>query len=93
MDANLTQHPCKNKCTNFDGEQCNTCLLQQIEKREFDLGLAPNDAYVIGVDLAADEGDKSVEIQFVFFLINIVLAQMVCRCAWKQHVKHKGVAA
>lgn len=46
MKTNLTQHPCKNKCTSFDGEQCNTCLLQQIEKREFDLGLAPDDAYV-----------------------------------------------
>lgn len=46
MKTNLPQHPCANKCSNFKDEQCNTCLVQQIEKREFDLGLAPDEAYV-----------------------------------------------
>jgi len=46
MKSNLTQHQCVGKCTEYKEEQCNTCLVQQIEKREFDLGLAPDDAYV-----------------------------------------------
>ena len=50
--TNLAQHPCANKCSNFKEEQCNNCLIEQIEKREFDLGLAPDDAYL--------KGDKSI---------------------------------
>lgn len=46
MKPNIPKHPCANKCTEFKGEQCKTCLVQQIEKREFDLGLAPDDHYV-----------------------------------------------
>ena len=43
---NLTQHPCTNKCSNFKDEQCAQCLIVQLDRREFDLGLAPDDAYV-----------------------------------------------
>ncbi|MBJ8476607.1 hypothetical protein [Acinetobacter bereziniae] len=46
MNTNLTQHPCAGKCQRYRDEQCNTCLIQQIDKREFDLGVAPDDAYV-----------------------------------------------
>jgi len=42
----MNEHRCQNKCSEFKGEQCNNCLIEQIEKREFDLGLAPDDAYV-----------------------------------------------
>ncbi len=44
--TNLTQHPCANKCSNFKDEQCNHCLVTQVEKREFELGVAPDEAYV-----------------------------------------------
>lgn len=44
--TNLSQHPCENKCSKFNGEQCSTCLIQEVEKREFDLGLAPGADYV-----------------------------------------------
>ena len=27
MKSNIPKHPCKNKCTNFKEEQCNTCLI------------------------------------------------------------------
>lgn len=46
MRTNLTQHPCTNKCSNFKDEQCAQCLIVQLDRREFDLGLAPDDAYV-----------------------------------------------
>lgn len=46
MKTNLPQHPCANKCTNFRDEQCHACLIQQVEQREFELGIAPEDAYV-----------------------------------------------
>ncbi|MGE8541928.1 MAG: hypothetical protein ACN6NX_11525 [Acinetobacter sp.] len=46
MKSNLTQHPCTNKCTNFKAEQCAQCLIVQLDQREFELGLAPDDAYV-----------------------------------------------
>lgn len=36
--SNLTEHKCAGKCPEFKGEQCNHCLVQQIEKREFELG-------------------------------------------------------
>ena len=45
-NSNLTQHKCKGKCPEFKGEQCNHCLVAQVEKREFELGVAPDDAYV-----------------------------------------------
>lgn len=45
-NLNLTQHPCANKCSNFKDEQCNHCLVTQVEKREFELGVAPDEAYV-----------------------------------------------
>lgn len=48
----MNEHRCQNKCSEFKGEQCNNCLIEQIEKREFDLGLAPDDAYL--------KGDKSI---------------------------------
>jgi len=44
--SNLPQHPCANKCTNFRDEQCHACLIQQVEQREFELGIAPDEAYV-----------------------------------------------
>ena len=27
----LHQHPCADKCTDFDGEQCNTCLISEFD--------------------------------------------------------------
>lgn len=44
--TNIPKHPCAGKCQRYSGEQCSTCLIQDIEKREFELGLAPDDAYV-----------------------------------------------
>lgn len=44
--SNLTEHKCAGKCPEFKGEQCHHCLIQQIEKREFDLGVTPDEAYV-----------------------------------------------
>lgn len=46
MRTNLTQHPCTNKCSEFKSEQCAQCLIVQLDQREFELGLAPDDAYV-----------------------------------------------
>jgi hypothetical protein len=45
-NLNLTQHECQGKCPEFKEEQCNHCLAAQVEKREFELGVAPDDAYV-----------------------------------------------
>lgn len=36
--SNLTEHKFAGKCPEFKGEQCHHCLIQQIEKREFELG-------------------------------------------------------
>ncbi len=44
--TNLTEHKCAGKCTEYKEEQCKHCLIQQIEKREFELGVASDDAYV-----------------------------------------------
>ena len=44
--SKLTEHKCAGKCPEFKGEQCHHCLIQQIEKQEFELGLAPDEAYV-----------------------------------------------
>ncbi|KXZ74209.1 hypothetical protein AVENLUH5627_00144 [Acinetobacter venetianus] len=62
--SNLTEHKCAGKCPEFRGEQCHHCLIAQVEKREFELGVAPDSAYFIGIDLAADEEDKSVEVAY-----------------------------
>ncbi|MFW1643086.1 hypothetical protein ACNPQK_11520 [Acinetobacter guillouiae] len=46
MKPNIPKHPCANKCTEFKDEQCKTCLVREIEKREFELVVAPDEAYV-----------------------------------------------
>ncbi len=38
--------PCHGKQTTTDCNTCNMQLLQHIEQREFELGVAPDDAYV-----------------------------------------------
>ncbi len=54
-------HPCQGKCSEFKNEQCHTCLIQDIEKREFDLGVAPDDAYVKTVRMdGLDEAFKEL---------------------------------
>ena len=55
--GNLTEHKCAGKCPEFKGEQCNHCLVQQIEKREFELGLAPDEAYVKTTLLEQESSD------------------------------------
>lgn len=55
--CNLAEHKCKGKCPEFNGEQCNHCLVQQIEKREFELGLAPDEAYVKTTLLEQESSD------------------------------------
>ncbi|HIN56139.1 MAG TPA: hypothetical protein EYM92_04180 [Acinetobacter pittii] len=57
-ESNLAQHPCENKCTKFDGEQCKTCLIQDIEKKEFNLGLAPDSEYVKTQVVESDDVQK-----------------------------------
>ncbi|MEN8283071.1 hypothetical protein [Acinetobacter gerneri] len=36
MTTNISKHPCANKCPNFKGEQCNTCLVQEVEVADSD---------------------------------------------------------
>ena len=55
--CNLAEHKCKGKCPELKGEQCNHCLVQHIEKREFELGLAPDDAYVKTTVLQQESSD------------------------------------
>jgi hypothetical protein len=42
----MNNHPCQDKCSDFKDEQCRTCLIKEIEAREFDLGVAPDEAYI-----------------------------------------------
>lgn len=59
--TNLTEHKCAGKCTEYKEEQCKHCLIQQIEKREFELGVASDDAYVKTIsDTDFVEGDSVV---------------------------------
>lgn len=59
--TNLTEHKCAGKCTEYKEEQCKHCLIQQIEKREFELGVASDDAYVKKIsDTDFVEGDSVV---------------------------------
>ena len=54
---NLTEHKCAGKCPEFKGEQCHHCLVQHIEKREFELGLAPDESYVKTTVLQQESSD------------------------------------
>lgn len=42
----MNNHPRQDKCPNFTDEQCCHCLVKEVEAREFDLGLAPDEAYI-----------------------------------------------
>ena len=66
--CNLAEHKCKGKCPEFKGEQCNHCLVQQIEKREFELGLAPDDAYVKTISVEATTCSNFVKGDTVVFV-------------------------
>lgn len=50
MKSNLAQYQCIDKFKDLPEQPAENALIQKIEKREFDLGLAPDDAYVKGVD-------------------------------------------
>lgn len=66
--TNLTEHKCKGKCPEFKHEQCNHCLVNQLEKREFELGLAPDDAYVKTVHLETPGKPDFLEGDIVVFV-------------------------
>ncbi len=66
--SNLTEHKCAGKCPEFKGEQCNHCLVQHIEKREFELGLAPDDAYVKTISVEATTCSNFVKGDTVVFV-------------------------
>ncbi len=66
--TNLAQHPCANKCSNFKQEQCNHCLVTQVEKREFELGLAPDEAYVKTISVEATTCSDFVKGDTVVFI-------------------------
>lgn len=42
----MSNHPCQDKCPNFNDEQCCHCLVKDLEAREFSFDVAPDDAYV-----------------------------------------------
>ena len=65
--SNLTEHKCAGKCPEFKGEQCHHCLIPGNSE-------IPNSSYVIGVDLAADGEDKSVEMAYC------VISKKYCTC-------------
>ena len=69
--TNLTEHKCAGKCPEFKGEQCHHCLVQQIEKREFELGLAPDEAYV-KTTLLEQERSDFLEGDTVVFIDNFM---------------------
>ena len=46
MRSNLAQHQGSFKCEATTTDQVNRCLLEEVEAREFELGLAPDAAYV-----------------------------------------------
>ena len=69
--SNLTEHKCAGKCPEFKGEQCHHCLIQQIEKREFELGLAPDEAYV-KTTLLEQESSDFLEGDTVVFIDNFM---------------------
>lgn len=48
MKSNLAQYQCIDKSKDLSEQPDENALIQEIEKREFDLGLAPDDAYVKG---------------------------------------------
>ncbi|MBJ7435161.1 MAG: hypothetical protein JHC54_05180 [Acinetobacter sp.] len=70
-NSNLTEHKCAGKCPEFKGEQCNHCLVQHIEKREFELGLAPDEAYV-KTTLLQQESSVFLEGDTVVFIDNFM---------------------
>ena len=69
--SNLTEHKCAGKCPEFKGEQCHHCLVQHIEKREFELGLAPDEAYV-KTTLLEQERSDFLEGDTVVFIDNFM---------------------
>ena len=67
--SNLAEHKCAGKCPEFKGEQCNHCLVPDMSDSEF-----PKSSYVIGVGLATDGEDKSVEVAYC------VISKKYCTC-------------
>ncbi|QIC63290.1 hypothetical protein [Acinetobacter schindleri] len=55
----MTNHPCQDKCSDFTDEHCRNCLIQ-IEAREFELGVAPEEAYIKSVDSHFEAAMQSI---------------------------------
>lgn len=73
--SNLTEHKCAGKCPEFKGEQCHHCLVSCPEISDnSSYSKIPNSSYVIGIDLAADGEDKSVEMAYC------VISKKYCTC-------------
>ena len=62
MKSNIPKQPCAGKCTDFKEETCDTCLIRQIEKREFELGVAPEKDYVKTINSDYLKGDVVVSL-------------------------------
>jgi len=46
--TNIPKHPCANKCTEFKGEQCKTCLVQELPShKSCDVDFLPGDVVVL----------------------------------------------
>ena len=92
---NLTEHPCKNKCTDFKEEQCKTCL---IPSNSDELELTNND-FLVGDSVVLINGDDDSLCEFS--KVNTVLdakcyitkprkAKMLC--IWIREIRPATVA-
>ncbi len=94
MTTNISKHPCTNKCPNFKGEQCKTCLVQELpSSKEYDSEFLPGDVVVL---IGEGTNDVLLEIVNHMYTPNMyrvkILGSRTFGPAFKDDIRHATVA-
>ncbi|WP_423854931.1 hypothetical protein [Acinetobacter guillouiae] len=89
MKPNIPKHPCANKCTDFKGEQCKTCLVQELPShKSFEVDFLPGDVVVLTSVGTKDELLEIIEHKYTDDLYRVkILSSGACGPVFKNEIR------
>ena len=94
MKTNIPKHPCANKCTEFKGEQCKACLVQELPShKSFDADFLPSDVVVLTSAGTKDELLEIIEHKYKDDLYRVkILSSGACGPVSKDDIRPATIA-
>ena len=94
MKPNIPKHPCANKCTEFKGEQCKTCLVQELPShKSFDVDFLPGDVVVLTAAGTKNELLEIIKHKYSNDLYRVkVLSSGACGPIYKDEIRTASIA-